>query len=382
MSARYEFPRFKAAAIQAGSVVRDAPEYFDAQATLDKAVSLINEAGRNGARLIVFPECWLPCFSYWSLDLTERGAFADIWGKYLWSCVEVPGPETEALCAAAKSAGAYVAMGIVERDRRFRGRMYNSILYLSPLGEIMGTHRKICNTVQERFFHVAGDGGDNLKAVFKTEVGNIGGSICGEHSQLTLIYNWIMQGVQVHCSLWPGHAGLETVTDVNTRAVCIASHAYGVLAAAYFPEQDRPQNFYRNSLFSTPESFRGGSGIVNPNGEYQVGPVYDQETIVYGDIDLANTDRSRSAVNLVGLYSRWDLINLNVRQKPYEPVVDMEASGAVSSEADRIRVLETQVKQLERQIAVLYEAEQANSEKAQAYAVWRLSNKGTSVLRI
>lgn len=368
MSGLYEFPKYKAAAIQAGPVVRDAPEYFDAQATLDKAVSLIHEAGRNGARLIVFPEAWMPCFSYWSLDFNERDAFRDIWAKYLWSSVEVPGPETAALCAAAKSTGAYVVMGINERDRRFQGRMYNSILYVSPSGEIMGTHRKICNTVQERFFHTPGGGGDNLKTVFKTGIGNLGGSICGEHTQLTLVYNWIMQGIQVHCSLWPGHAGVETPTDLQTRALCSIAKVSGVLAAAYIPEKDRPQNFYRNSLFSVPGSFRGGSGIVNPSGEYVAGPVYDQETIVYGDIDLADSDRSRSSVNLVGLYSRWDLFSLSVRQEPYEPIVDMDSPGPGSLERDRVSDLEAQVKELKGQIAALAEAERDKTGKTEVYA--------------
>ncbi len=223
MSSNYELPKFKAAAVQAGPVVRDAPQYFDVQSTLDKGVSLISEAGRNGARLIVFPEGWLPCFSYWSLDLNDRAAFTDIWSKYLWSSIEVPGPETEVLSAAAKSAGAYVVMGINERDKRFQGRMYNSMLYLGPRGEIIGTHRKICNTIQERLFHTPGEGGDNLKTVFKTEIGNIGGSICGEHQQLALLYYWIMQGIQVHCSLWPGYTHLTVSTDITTRALCISA---------------------------------------------------------------------------------------------------------------------------------------------------------------
>jgi len=358
MSSHYEFPRFKAAAVQAGSVVRDAPEYFDTPATLEKAVRLISEAGGNGAKLIVFPEGWLPCFTYWSFDFSERDAFADIWAKYLWSSIEVPGSETEALCAAAKSASAYVVMGINERDKKFQGRMYNSILYLSPSGEILGTHRKICNTVHERLFHTPGDGGDNLKTVFKTEVGNIGGSICGEHAQLALTYNWIMQGIQVHCSLWPGYSYLKVNTDIRTRSLCEIAKTFGVLAAAYMPEEDKPKNFYRNSMFSIPGSFAGGSGIVNPRGEYIVGPIYDQETIVYGDIDLSQIDANRHATNLTGIYSRWDLLNLNVRQKAYEPIVSMEE--AEDKSAGRIKDLEEQIEQLEQRVAALCATEERN----------------------
>jgi len=366
MSGHYDYPRFKVAAVQAGPIVRDAPQWFDLESTLDKATGLIDEAGRQGARLIVFPECWLPCYPYWSLDLTDRPTFRDIWAKFLWSSVEVPSRETEALCAAAKRANAYVVVGINERDKRFKGRMYNSILYLSPRGEVIGTHRKICITVQERLFHTPGDGGDNLKTVFRTEIGNIGGSICGEHKQL-LVHNWIMQGIQIHCSLWPGHAGLETITDIQTRALCNTACVFGVLAAAYMPEKDQPKNFYRNSFFSLPQAFRGGSGVVNPFGEYVAGPVYDQETIVYGDIDLSVTDKIRDSANLAGIYSRWDLININVRQEPYEPIVPMEAPEPVlpASESNRIKDLEARITQLEQQITTLSpETAKADNDKA------------------
>ncbi|MFC1902546.1 nitrilase-related carbon-nitrogen hydrolase [Chloroflexota bacterium] len=352
---RYNYPKFRVAAVQAGPIIKDAPQWFDLNSTVDKAIRLINEAGTNGARLIVFPECWLPCYPYWSLDLTDRTTFIDIWANLLWSSVEVPGEETQALCAAAKRANAYVVIGINERDRRFQARMHNSILYLSPRGEVMGTHRKICITVQERLFHTPGDGGDNLKTVFRTELGNIGGSICGEHKQLLLIYNWIMQGMQIHCSLWPGHAGLEKTTDIQTRALCNTAGIFGILAATYIPEKDLPKKFYKNSYFNIPQAFRGGSGIINPSGEFIAGPVYDQETIVYSDVDLASTDKVRYSTSLAGIYNRWDLINMNLRQEPYEPLVPMESLKKVSPtpESHQIKDLEAQIMQLEQRIAAL-----------------------------
>jgi predicted amidohydrolase len=371
MSGLYNQQKFKVAAIQAGPIFRDAPQYFDVDATLDKGIGLIDEAGRKGARLIVFPECWLPCYPYWSHDLTEQATFVDIWAKFLWSSVEVPGRETEALCTAAKRANAYVVMGINERDRKFQGRMYNSILYLSPRGEIMGTHRKICITAHERLFQTPGDGGDNLRTVFKTEIGNLGGSICGEHQQFTLLYNWIMQGIQIHCSLWPGCewgknempgdikvdlTGKGTVPDILTRAICITAGAFGVRAATYIPEKDQPKNFYRNSLFSIPQAFCGGSGVIHPDkGEYVTGPVWDKEAIVYGDINLSDTDKSLWATGLAGIYSRWDLINLHVRQERYEPIAPMEAPEQVlpASESNQVEDLAARVKQLEQYIVTL-----------------------------
>ena len=365
MTGNYNLPRFRVAAVQAGPVLRDKPHYFDLEATLNKAVDIIEEAGRNGARLIVFPECWIPCFPYWSLDFTDRADFIDIWSKFLWNSVEVPGPEIEALVAAAQRANAYVVMGINERDKKYPGRMYNSMVYLSPHGEVMGTHRKICNTVQERFFHTPGDGGNNLKTVFKTEIGVIGGSMCGEHTQLPLIFHWITQGIQIHCSLWPGRRGLERVTDIATRALSFSANSFQVLAATYIPEKDQPKNFYRNSLFNVPDGFAGGSGIINPFGEYVAGPVFDQETVVYADIDLADTDRSRYGVSLTGIYSRWDLININVREENYEPVIPMEATPIDSPvhDSERIKAMEAKIGQLEQQIAEL--ASQSTGQKSE-----------------
>lgn len=351
---RYRFPVFKAAAVQAASVVKDSPDYFDTTATLSKAISLIEEASRNGARLIVFPEGWLPCFVYWSLDLPQKRQFMDIWAKYLWSSIIVPGPETEALCAAAKKADVYIVTGINERSAQYRGRMHNSILYISPRGEIMGIHRKICVTVNERLFHTAGDGGKNLKTVFRTDIGVLGGSICGEHSQLGLLHNWIVQGVEVHCSIWPGTLDTEVSVDTKSRSLCRSAGIFAVAAAAYMPESAKPKNFYANSEFSLPGSFRGGSGIIDPWGNYIAGPVYDTESIVYGEINLADIDRARATLNLVGQYSRWDILRVSVNEEPYEPLAPMSLRNGsqTSQETDnRISMLEQQIVALEEALS-------------------------------
>lgn len=326
-----EMTRFRAAAVQAGSVFRDAPVFFDVDATLQKAIRLIEEAADNNARLVVFPETWLPGFPYWGPDLASddglasgsQGFSKDMWAKYLWNAVEVPGPEVAALCEAARRTRTFVVMGINERDPTYRGRMYNTILYVSDEGTVLGTHRKICPTSTERVFHTPGGGGDNLKAVFSTSIGSLGGTICGEHAQLPLIYQWTMLGMQVHCSLWPGYRGIEGSTDLRSRHTCLVTNSFGVLAAAFFDEADYPQDFHPNSYFSKPGRFRGGSGIINPYGQYIAGPIFDKTAIVYGEIDLAECDRARHATNLAGIYSRWDLFELRVldgRAGPTSPM--------------------------------------------------------------
>ena len=344
-------PKFTAAAVQAS------PVFLDREATVEKACDLIREAGRAGARLAVFPEAYIPTFPYWprAMPHPHRRLSIRAYVELYKNAVEIPGLATDALCRAAREADAVVVMGINERDKRFKNSMYNSLLYLNPQGEILGVHRKICNTVQERFFHTPGNGGENLNAVFPTEIGRLGGSICGEHAQLTLAHHWMAQGIQVHCSLWPGYKRLETVTDVTTRALAFNIGSFAVSAATYIPEEDQPKDFYPNSLFSVPQAFRGGSAVVNPYGENIAGPVYDKETIVYGTIDLADVDRSRHAVNLSGIYSRWDLLNVNVRQESYEPVTEIEEYDEFTepSAEEELQALSAQLEGLEQRITRL-----------------------------
>ncbi len=366
MSINNRFPITKVAAIQASPVIHNAPDWFDLPATLDKATSLIAEAGKNGARLIVFPECWIPTFPYWGFDFSDLHTFRDLWAAYLWSSIKIPSKEVEILGKAAKKANAFVVIGINEQDARFHGRMYNSILYLNPKGEILGTHRKICNTFGERLFHTPGDGGENLKAVFQTEIGNIGGSICGEHSQLTLIYNWIMQGINIHCSLWPGLMTTKVESDICTRAVCRVSHSFGIMSASYFNESDLPAKFYKNSAFTIPGMICGGSAIINPSGEYIAGPVYNEEAIIYADIDMSDIDKTRFAVNLTGAYSRWDLLSLNICQESYEPVIQVNkiSENSYAQKNNREAELELRVQQLEQKIEFLLSKKADNSSES------------------
>jgi predicted amidohydrolase len=363
---------FKAAAVQAAPVLRDAPVYIDLKATLEKACRLIHEAGANGARLIVFPETFLPTFPFWSLFLEQTAEWNVIWKEYVRNSVEVPSAATETLCQAAREANAYVVMGINELDKNYPGRMYNAALFISPNEGILGTHRKITPTLGELLYHTRGDGGDNLKT-YKTELGNLGCLICGEHTQHALIHNYAMQGQQINCSLWPGTrkwvpspAGtpvgfsLDTEIQIMTRSLCVSSAMYAISACYCIPEDQRPKKFYINASFER----RGGSSIVNPMGEYIAGPVYDIETILYADIDLESTYLLKSVRNLTGIYSRWDLFSLAVREKPYEPLIPLESTAGEMKDArdEKMAQMESRIRSLEEQIRSLLAAKEKHDK--------------------
>ncbi|MFC1962569.1 hypothetical protein ACFLWB_01020 [Chloroflexota bacterium] len=140
-----------------------------------------------------------------------------------------------------------------------------------------------------------------------------------------------MQGLQVHCSAWPGHspATLKTIQDVQTRALCTSGGVFAVLSAAYIPPQERPEVFLKSE--SPYDRWSGGSGIIDPYGNYINVPVYDQETIVYGDIDLS----------------------LVVRQHDYVPLVPLEGNRDTqyTPGLERVKALEEQVKEMERRLS-------------------------------
>lgn len=319
-----EYPKFIAAAVQAAPEYRDKPAYFDSAATLDNCLKKIKEAASNGATLIVFPELHIPGYCHFAIDLTKGPEYTGIWAEYLRHGVEVPSEETDALCRAARQNNVNVVMGMNERDKLYGGRQYNSSLFISNHGEILGTHRKINITVQELMIHTRGDGGDNLKVRYM-DFGAISSLICGEHDQPLLKQNYIVQGTKVNCSQWPGYLGgaeeLPWVTPAMTTAMAVSGACWCVLAANYLPPEKRPQDFYTNTDFW--QTF-GGSAIINPFGEVVAGPVRDQEIIVYGEIDLKVNEMARGIINITGLYSRWDILSLLVRQNAYEPIVPME----------------------------------------------------------
>jgi hypothetical protein len=143
-----------------------------------------------------------------------------------------------------------------------------------------------------------------------------------------------------------------TLIPVMTQAACASGGFWAVLASAYIPQDQIPQNFYDNHVFD--QSF-GGSCIISPFGEIVSGPAIDEETIVYGDIDLKLNAMANSIINLKGSYSRWDILSLNVRETPYEPITTMgarEYKNAEKSSAE-MEKLKARVREVERNLQAL-----------------------------
>lgn len=307
-----EFPKFTAAAVQA------APVFLDREATIEKACQLIDQAAREGARLVVFPETWVPTYPFWDMQRP------DAWLELYRNAVEVPSPSADRLAAAAHKAGAYVAIGVNERDAQTKGSLYNSLLYFSPEGALMGVHRKLMPSISERLIWGMGDGSG--LHVFDTPLGRLGGLICWEHEMTLVKYAMYARGEQVHASVWPAWFTQRDHIEFGTRQYayegkCFVIVACGLLDAAVVPERWRGRNPGEGQIAN------GGSAIIGPEGNYIAGPVYEDETIVYGEIDLAQVAAAKWMVDVAGHYSRPDVVRLLFDQSPHSPLVTADGAA-------------------------------------------------------
>ncbi len=302
--------RFIAAAVQA------APVFLDREATVDKGCRLILEAARHGARLVVFPETWVPGYPVWT-NATARWNYAPAkkaFSRLYQNSVDVPGPVTDALGAAAREAGAVVAMGVNERDG---GTLYNTIVFIGSDGRLLGKHRKLVPTFHERMVWGQGDG--STLQVFPTELGRLGGLVCWEHWMPLARYALYSLGEQVHASLWP--TANETF-QVACRAMAFEGRLFVVVAGSYLTKAMLPSDFeLAQEMAPFPDVLiKGGSAIIGPDAKYLVGPVYDQETILYAKVDLGRIVEEKQALDVVGHYARPDVLRLVVNREPQRPV--------------------------------------------------------------
>ena len=283
---------------------------------VEKAVASIEEAAKEGASLIVFPETWIPSYPYYHSRAADRQAFAASYQHTFQNSIAIPGPEWDRIAQSAAEAGAHVVIGVNEREPQ-AGTIYNTLAYIGPDGALLGKHRKLVPTLSERLIWGYGDGSD--LDVYDTSVGRLGGLICYEHQMAPARYALSTLGIQVHASVWPGWDQLHPVIDAATRHLAYENACYVVVAR----ETMSPDLLPTGTPFGEEPFWHasGGSAIIAPGGKYLVEPVTDTETIIYAEIDLEDTIESKRWVDSAGHYARPDVFQLHWNRKPKPPLV-------------------------------------------------------------
>lgn len=305
------------------AAVHAAPVFMDKDATVDKACGFINDAKKQGVKLLVFPETFIPGYPYWIEcypPLTQGAALAE----YIDQSVEVPGPEIAKLQAAAKQAGVAIVMGISERIRG-GSTIFNSQVFIDTDGTLLGVHRKLQPTYVERIVWAQGSG--HTLSVFDSSLGKIGGLACWEHTMNLARQALIMDGIQIHAAAWPGlstMAGFEAVADIQIDAM-MKNHALSgqcFVISAGNPVDKTCLDWMEKKL--GPQSFvkegGGWSAVIHPFCAYLGAPHTGlEEKLIVGEIDLAHLNGVKVWLDTAGHYSRPEMLRLTVNRQGMWP---------------------------------------------------------------
>ena len=311
-------PGIRAAVVQAGAIP------FDTAACVAKAARLTAEAAAMGAELIVFPEAFIPGYpkgmNYGLVVGARDPVGREEFRAYLDAAITVPGPETLRLGEAAAAAGAFVVIGVIEREG---GTCYCTVLFFGPDGALLGKHRKLMPTVMERVIWGFGDG--STLTVVDAPFGKIGSVICWENYMPMLRMAMYAKGVQFYCA--------PTADDRDTwlptmRHIALEGRCFVLTACQHLRRGDFV-GAERVSLGDGPDSvlMRGGSAIIDPLGKVLAGPDFTGETILTADLDTGEIGRAKFDFDVTGHYSRPDVFQLAVNEAPMPPVVTRKAPG-------------------------------------------------------
>ncbi|MGJ7920901.1 carbon-nitrogen hydrolase family protein [Neobacillus sp. LXY-4] len=304
------------------AVVQAAPVIMDRDATVDKTIRLTHEAGEKGAKIVIFPEAFIPAYprglSFGSKIGSRTKEGRQDWFRYWDNSIEVPSQSTELLGEAARKAGVYLVIGVIERDQETSGgTLYCTVLFFSPEGKLLGKHRKLKPTAAERV--VWGEGDGSTLPVFDTPYGKIGALICWENYMPLARAAMYAKGIQLYIAptadareSWQStirHIAMEGRCFVLSCNQYVTKNMYPVDLACY------------DELESSPDIMSsGGSAIVGPLGEYVVEPIYGKEDILIADLDLRDIAYSQLDFDPVGHYSRPDVFTLIVDEEKKENV--------------------------------------------------------------
>ena len=305
------------------AVVQAAPVFLDLDATVEKGIAFIEEAAGNGARLIGFPETWIPGYPWWIWLESPIGGLRFV-QRYHENSLRKDSPQSQKLCDAARKNNIVVVMGASERDG---GSLYIAQFFIDSDGALLDVRRKLKPTHVERT--VFGDGHGNNLRVYDTELGRIGGLCCWEHLQPLSKYAMYAQNEQIHIGAWPTFSlyrdkaySLGPELNMAVSSVYAAEGQCYFLAPCGVISEDMVE-----LMADTPtkqELLPSGGGhamVFGPDGA----PLCDYldenaEGLLYADIDLGAISIAKSFADPAGHYSRPDVTRLLLNTTPMAPM--------------------------------------------------------------
>lgn len=321
-------------------IAQISPVFLNRERSTERACQAIRTAAENGAELVVFPEVWLSGYPYWTEGWDSPvQRWVDGRVRFFDAAVLVPGETTDEIGRAAREAGIHVIMGCNEIDPRPEVQtVYNSLLFFKRDGTLMGRHRKLMPTFTERLFWGHGDASD--LAVYETDIGRIGGLICGEHLMIQVRAAMIAMGEDFHIAVFPGAFSIHNGPQLEewdtgghfwghslVRAHALEGACFTISACGYLDEKDVADDFPYKEQMNTSYA-RGGSSIIGPIGVPLVEPT-EGEQFIYADCEAWMIKAFKALCDTMGHYSRPDVTRIMLRdEEGWKQVGNRYRSGA------------------------------------------------------
>lgn len=294
------------------AIAQSEPVYLDAQASLRKALLLIQQAKQEHAELVAFGETWLPGYPAW-LDVCQNAALwnykptKQLFARLRQSSISVDGPEVAALREIAGDLKITVVIGVNERvaSGPGNGTLYNSLLTLTPDGRLGNHHRKLVPTYTERMVWGNGDG-RGLRSVDAQGV-RVGGLICWEHWMPLARMAMHNAGESIHVAVWPT---VHELHQLSSRHYAFEGRCFVLAVGLLMQASALPAELSASSAAggaSGPWIERGGSTIIAPDARYIVEPVFDREELIIADLDLSEIDQEVMTLDVSGHSARPDV---------------------------------------------------------------------------
>jgi nitrilase len=290
--------------------------------TLERGVELLEEAAAGGARLVSFPETWVPGYPEWVWRLRPGDDYTlsgEIHRRLIENAVDLKAGQLKPIQAAARRLKVTVSIGVHERDGEFsRGTLYNTVVLIGPDGEVLNRHRKLMPTNPERMVWGAGDA-TGLR-VIDTPAGRVGSLICWENYMPLARFALFAQGCEIYVApTWDeGGAWQATMRHIALEGRCwVLGNGTGMRG------KDIPRDFPdRSRLFPDLETWfnPGDSVIVDPSGTIVAGPLHEKHGILYADCDPARASAAKRTLDVAGHYGRPDIFRLEVNRETRVPV--------------------------------------------------------------
>ena len=287
------------------AVVQAAGKLFDLPAGLQKMEKLVAEAASQGAKLVLFPEAFLGGYprglGFGTVVGSRSAGGRSQWLDYWQQAMTMPGPEIALIGQWAARHEIYLVAGVIERDQ-LGSTLYCSMVYWGPDGHLLHRHRKLKPTGSERLIWGEGDGKD--LQVLETPLGRMGGLICWENYMPMARMALYEQEVQIYLA---PTADARPTWLASMQHIACEGRCYVLASNQYVEKSDYP-DVYQAELSEMQEVLcRGGSVVVDPMGQIIAGPLWDQEGILYADLDLREVAKAKFDFDVVGHYARRDV---------------------------------------------------------------------------